>query len=530
MTIATRSRRPTEASDNSVEDRINAGRIDGERPSSKGIRDRAKKTFGSATLPPVLFGLLFLLILSINLFGNGFPIYWHAEEAGKALQLQTGRYNFYHPQLLLRIAAITDFLMPGDSVRDAVIAGRTASALAASIAAIGFGVLVFRRFGWLYGLLTAALVTIMPGVFINAHFYKEDSVLLMGIAVSMLGLQHFDESPTRSRACLLGLTIGLACSAKYIGMIMLIPAAVLLVHRRAGWAGFGLCLAGIFLVFSLVNSTTLLNPANLSRGFMFEIDHVSTGHGGLVWGPLSPRSLLHFWDNSSPAIIAAFLAGAVLSYNHARAMDRIVIFLPLLWLAAVQLSSVSFARYALPAAALCCVAAVWTAALLPPSRAAWKAILVAGIIGGGVLTLRPFAAAAASFVNNPRDRSAAWIRDNLPPTAVIAAEFYAGLPTPQRVLVDPTRAELRQRVSLAVNFGLMSSLEHLRNQGVTHLVVSSAHFARYFDRFATLSGPAQAQRGVYEELFRRTPLHEEAESHETGYIMSSRILIYDITN
>jgi hypothetical protein len=95
-----------------------------------------------------VFFLIFICDCAINSFGLGFSAYWHPDEAGKALQLQSGIYNFYHPQLLLHLTSLANaaFHM-GDSIRGIVLSGRMVSVVATAVATTAFAVLVARRFG-----------------------------------------------------------------------------------------------------------------------------------------------------------------------------------------------------------------------------------------------------------------------------------------------------------------------------------------------------------------------------------------------
>lgn len=467
----------------------------------------------------------------VNLFGITFPIYWHPDEAGKALQLQQGQYNFFHPQLLLRLASLSDAIVPGDSMRHQVLAGRTVSVAAASVAIGTFAVIIARKFGSLWlGASVAVLVAATPSVFINAHFFKEDAVLLMGIAVTMLAMQLVDEIPSRRRVVALGIALGVACSAKYVGVAMIIPVAWLLLSRRVAGLDLGLCLLFAVLVFLAVNNPTIFGPSSLRTGFMSELSHVTESHGGIAWGPLSPRTLLHFWQGVSIPIFIVLLAGLIVHFGKLRVFDAIILVSPFMWLAIAQMSAVSFPRYIMPAAALTSVAAVWAYGMTPPTRSRLKVLMLVGLLLGGVLMVRPITNAALAFVDNPRNRAVAWIRQNLSSDSVIATEFFSGLPTRERVETDSSVDLLPQKVvQRTFHLSGEGSLDRLRQDGVTHIVVSSSHFDRFYDRYAAYSDLALTQKKFYDEIFSTlTPIHEESKYSETDIVLSSRVLVYDI--
>ncbi|CAN5304893.1 hypothetical protein BH10PSE11_BH10PSE11_05980 [soil metagenome] len=489
------------------------------------------REIGTARPLLVLFGALALVGLLVNLIGITFPIYWHPDEAGKAFQLQLGQYNFYHPQLLLRLAYVSDAIVPGDTLRRQILAGRAVSAVAAAVAIGTLGVIVARRFGSLrLGAVAGTLVAATPSVFISAHFFKEDAVLLMGIALTMLAMHQIEERPSRRWVAVLGIALGVACSAKYVGAAMIAPIGWVLLIKRVSWGNIGLCLLCAALVFLAVNNPAIFGQSSLKIGFLAELAHVTGDHGGIVWGPLSPRTLIHFWQGVSTPIVAVLLIGLVAHFGRLKIFDAIVLVSPLMWLAIAQMSAVSFARYIMPAAALTPVAAVWVYGMTPPSRAKLKVLMAAGLLLGGALMARPVTEAALAFLDNPRTRTADWIRENLPTDSVIAAEFFAGIPTPERVSTDSYVGLLPQKViQRSYHMAGEGSLDQLRKSGVTYIVISSSHFARFYDPYAAYSENAVAQKKFYDDIFAKlTPIHEESRYSETDIVLSSRIFVYDI--
>ena len=114
-------------------------------------------------LPFFIFALIFAGACALNAMHVGFPVYWHPDEASKALQIQTGNYNFYHQQLLMRLAMLLHGLLPLDnSSRDIVLAGRFVSVGTTAIATAAFALFVMRRFGIMFGLVTAVLLALTP--------------------------------------------------------------------------------------------------------------------------------------------------------------------------------------------------------------------------------------------------------------------------------------------------------------------------------------------------------------------------------
>lgn len=487
-----------------------------------------------------IFALIFAGTCALNAVQVGFPVYWQPDEVTKALQIQTGDYNFYHPQLLLRLAMILHSLLPLDnSTRDIVLAGRFVSVGASAIAVTAFGVFVMRRFGLAFGIVTAALLALTPTVFLNAHFFKEDAALLMGMAMVMLAIQSVDIHPSPRNVVLLGVAVGLAASAKYIGIIMIVPAVAMLASkriRRIDSLRFLLCAT---VVFAIINSAGIFGSASLKTGLLKEVVHVMTEHDGISWGPRSARTLINFWQSTPAAVIAIWIAGLMFhvwrrrdSFKREPAtmsapamMDSIVLFTPLLLLATAQLSMVAIPRYVLPATVLTLVAAVWITASVFSSiqNRALRALPIVLLALGGAATTGSFLTAFHAFTDDPRVRLGAWIATHLPADARIA--------TAETQAIDRTLPPLPQTVAMPFyHLGMAGSPGTVRALGYTHIVLSSGNFDRFLDPTARLaSGAAIERKRFYEEVFARlTPVHEEPRTIDVDPALGMQLLVYDI--
>lgn len=499
-------------------------------------------------LPFVIFALIFAGACALNAVHVGFPVYWHPDEATKALQIQTGDYNFYHPQLLLRLAMVLHSLLPLDnSTRDIVLAGRFVSIGTSAIAATAFGVFVMRRFGIAFGIVTAVLLALTPTVFLNAHFFKEDATLLMGMAMVMLAIQSVEIRPSPRNIALLGIAVGLAVSAKYIGIIMVVPAVAMLASKRIERID---CLRFLFcatVVFVAINSAGIFGSASLKTGLLKEVVHVITEHDGISWGPRSARTLINFWQSTPAAVIAIWIAGMIfhvwrLRDNFKRGpatkslpamMDSIVLFTPLLLLMTVQLSMVAIPRYVLPATVLTVVAAIWITASAYSSvqDRTLRALPIVLLALGAAAATASFLTALHAFTDDPRVRLRAWIATHLPADARVAAEFFAGLPTAENQAVDRTLPPLPQTITMPFyHLGMAGSPDKLRALGYTHIVLSSGNFDRFLDPTARLtSGAAVERKRFYEEVFAKlAPLHEEPRLIDVDPALGMQLLVYDI--
>jgi hypothetical protein len=490
-------------------------------------------------LPGVLFAAIFAGDLAINLIGIGFPITWHPDELNKALQIQTGNYNFFHPQLLLRLTEFArQFLEPGDALRPLVLAGRFVSATATAAAVTLSGIIVARRFGIIFGLTAAVLVGITPTVFVNAHFFKEDATLLLGCALVLLALQVIEQNPTRKNTLLLGIAIGIACSAKYIGLLMLIPAlAVIGTEQRAA------VIASAAVTFASINVAGFITPLSFVNGIGFEIYHVASSHAGVQSGPLSTAAGKFFLRSTFFLFVLLWLCGlAYVTWNvvfrrpgftggQVSRFEVAFYLTPLLFLVSVQMSMAVLPRYLMPVSAMVTAAAVWTFARFARSRIARPVAAVLLCIGAAA-TIKSFTASASIFADPPRLKLAKWIADNLPPNAKIAADFYSGIPDTNDAEYDRTILRLPQTVMIIspepLDNGL--SIENLRSAGFTHVVTAGGNYNRLFDPARKIVWPAAEKlKRYYEEVSENLRLiHEEPAGTDLDDLFASRLAVYEI--
>lgn len=481
---------------------------------------------------------------ALNTYGIRFPYYWHPDEIGKVDQVRSGVYNFYHPQLMLQLARFArEVTGAADTVRDTMISGRLASAAATAIAIASFATIVARQFGIAFGALTAVLLAITPSVFLNAHYFKEDASLLMGVALTMLCIQNIAANSSTRNLVLLALALGITISAKYVGVFMVAPVIAILIHRvRALQIVYCLVLAAS--VFLLVNGAGIFGRSSLTAGLIYELKHVTTSHGGVEWGPTSSGALKMFMGSAPLLTICLWLTGVGMLVSKwlrpqqtsgtAFSFECILFLTPIVLLIVNQFSMVIAPRYFLVATVLATVGAIWTAASVFSSKtlpaARYAPIIL--IVIAGASTAWSFAAVAGVFRNDPRSELAVWIANNLPKNARIAQDFYSGLPTPDRAARDPAIVTLPQSITMAhFHMGAAGSVAALQAQGYTHMVISSGGFDRFYDPAATLDARANDQKEFFDKVFKTMkPVHEVPRKSNVDPILSSRILVYDLRN
>lgn len=207
--------------------------------------------------------IFFLIAARLFTWHNGFSYRFHPDEITKARQLQSGEYNFYHPQLLFRGAQAMLFLRTGaidgriraDEPRDKLevplynrilLNARTASALFAAGAVVLLAMSAYWQRGSRASRLSetagadsiralaalaavAASLIACPSLLANAHFAKEDAALVFGVSAWVAAGAWFARRPSLGRALLFAAACGLVVSGKWIGGVLSIVGLIVIV-------------------------------------------------------------------------------------------------------------------------------------------------------------------------------------------------------------------------------------------------------------------------------------------------------------
>lgn len=452
---------------------------------------------------------LFAATLTLNTRHNDFPYFYHPDEAEKVRQVMTGDWNFHHPMLLLTatktVVAVRGWKLTEQGV---VEAGRWVSAGCVAAAVVALALLAFVWRGWTASLAAGGALLWHHQLFELAHYMKEDSALLAGVAWTFLAAFLFWRKPGAARAALLGAAVAVAISGKYVGATMLavaLPVLWLAPGRRGSWLGW--FAASLVVVLTVVNLPLLLDLAAFRQSFDREMGLVLHGHGG-------KRTVPHaqYWnvfrDNTTPVIwvlLAVFLAGRWRERRALALPEWLVLAFPFLFALALSFSPKSNDRYFLPVTAaftlLAAVGVVDVARLLTrwlPLRWALAGVAAALVAG----QLRSWLRYDAAFRSDDHAALLAWVR-LLPPEAVISKDSRVQLPDPRRPEDARRFASLPQRIMggrFAADHGTVAEQ---RARGVTHVAISRSDYERFF-----LPG-LRPRAGEEKEFARRRAFYEE---------------------
>ncbi len=537
-----------------------------------GRRDR----FAGMALDGVLLAALFTLSMWLNGLHADFPPDYHPDEPSKARQVLSHDFNFNHPHLLLTATrGLNEILGPNQTTLDAALSprdawrdhhqtivrnGRWVSAAFAALAACALALAAGLHYDRLAGAAAGLMVALNHGLITRAHYMKEDTALLLGLAVMMLGLSW----AWRRRGCggwaaaaLLGLGGGLAAAGKYVGFV---PAAAGILWFMAGpfmgrwWhrlIGGLLALAVGFAVFCAANFEGVFPFDPMRRGFDREWRHVTTEHVGLVSdgvGRYAVDVIRH--ETTWPALlgVVAFVIGRALRGRRPDAIDWTLLLFPLAYAFLITRSAVQFDRYFLPTVVFVQAlggvgwvvlgrevlrwVSVWRArpseVTQPPRRA--HAVLC-GIV---VLVLWPGAwaswACVRQFGDDGRDRLARWLAENLEAERgrpYVVADAYAKVD--YRALREAGHRTGRRTLDFR-----RYTLDDLREAGVTHVIACNLNYDRYLTehRNPAPGGEEAYHRAVdnYRRLFTETNIvWQNQPSRRMPYYVNPTVTVFELT-
>ena len=466
---------------------------------------------------------LFAATLALNLRHRDFAWYYHSDEGSKIEQVVSGKWNFNHPMLLLRVAKTAlDLSGAPRDPQSVVEIGRAVSATFTALAVVAFSLFAYQWRGWLAALAAGGSLLFSHQLFELSHYLKEDTALLFGLSLSLLALGLFEEKPSLANAAWMGAACALAISGKYIGAVVLFATGPTLLkanqkNRRAAF------IAGLVVVLLIVNWPLISNFHTFQSSFARETTFVVEGQKG------STRSIPHaqYWnifiDNTTPAIwllVILFIAARWGGWTAITLTRWHAVAFPFFYALMLSFSPKSNDRYFLPATAMFTV----LAALAVPDVARlfhrkWAAPLAALAL---VLSQLPsWLRYERAFQQDDSRELQTWCREKLPADAVIAKDSRIWLPNPKKPDGVPAGA-IPQKVVPSKFAADLGSLDEMRAKGITHVAVSESDYGRFFLKsLQPKKGEEEGfarRRAFYDNLFRECRMVFERERGTVIYL------------
>ena len=467
---------------------------------------------------------------------------YHPDERDKARQVAGNARNFNHPLLMLNTTqGVTDALGVSKDQQQVVVWGRRINAGFAATAVLALGWAAYFLQGRMAMLAVSLLTGLNHDLLIYAHHFKEDVALVMGLSVFAMTLALHSKRASWFSALCLGVGCGLAVSGKYVGLVT-VPLALLVLsweclqatvapigaslrprRRDVGWRLLRLPIFVLALsaTLSIIHRRVFHSWDAFVNSFAREFNHGLTEHSGLT----SARPNLYWIEalglHLSPMILG--LAGLfVLMLIACRRPPRgswRMLALSLLMLGVVLMCPIPFHRYLLPVLVLSTFLAglgwamAWQWSLDQPH----PGIRRPGQIGLVLLSLvlvfmqgRLCLNYLDQILEDSRMRLEAWMMENGPEGSRIVQDFYGGLPVMNNLGgKDPTLPRWEVRLP-GVHAASAGSLAQLRRQGYTHVIVCELAYSRYFNPYLrpipSHQEEVQRHRQFYEDLFREGQL------------------------
>jgi 4-amino-4-deoxy-L-arabinose transferase-like glycosyltransferase len=426
---------------------------------------------------------------------SDFPWFYHPDEHKKVRQLIEGDYNFNHPMLLLWSTDLAQRLTGTPPEQQAVVElGRHVSAFFSTAAIVCFALLAYWKAGWAAMLLTSLLLLPHQQVFELSHYLKEDTALMFGCAGTALALVLYRKFPGLLSLCLLGLAVGLATSAKYIGALLILPALFGVWssgERRGRWWRLLILAGAVVATILVVNFPALERLAVFSSSLQREWSFVIEGNRNVT------RSVPHliylnvFVDNTTP-ILWLMLLLACWAFWRLRSRlkfdDYALIGIPLAYFILLSCSPKTNDRYFLPITGfiylLASIGFVQAVRLLNNRfrGSRWISIvaLVVAFVAVGWETAAVFPYYRA-FSTDDRREMWRWLEQLATSDLLVVADEAAKLR--QLLEQSPGQRSIRllnqEKARYAADYG---TIETLRREGVRYVVVARTDYGRFFLR------------------------------------------------
>jgi hypothetical protein len=459
--------------------------------------------FMTLSRPTLLRGILlflpalaaFLTVLFLGLQDNRSPVYYHNDEPSKVDQVTRGYLNFRHPLLMVRTVDAASALFLSKPLDGQAVAelGRTLSATAMAGAVALLVLLATQLRGFLAGGITAVLLVTWAPILENAHYFKEDSWFLLGLALVLAAASRFESHPSRANALLLGIACALAASSKYIGILFL-PIVLF-------WAGAQLpcrdrkrmllsMLAAFVLVALLINYPILTRWTAFQPEFDRELYFTLDGHYGV--GMATPhlifaRKLGDLIHSSIWFFAELALLGFIMLPAARKRLPWLAFLLLLAYLGSLSFSAKYSDRYLIPAGAL----VLWLAGLglggvcQMAGHFLKRGGVVASLVlaAGGLAVMLPAnlamsRAVLTDFTVDDRIDLVRWMNQNLAPGG-IAMDEMVQLDTVMHTAAPEELA--RYPVEKSFFSADLGTPDQLRARGIRYVLISRDVYHRYAD-------------------------------------------------
>jgi hypothetical protein len=425
---------------------------------------------------------LFVAVLVLDTRQNEFPYFYYPDEPAEVDQVVTSHWNYHDPMLLLSATkAVAGIMRLPSREQSIVVAGRWVSAAFTAVAVVAFALLAYAWRGWTASFGTGLSLMLHHQLCELGHFMTDDPALLMGVALTFLTAYAFWFKPNGWWALLLGVSVALAISGKYVGIAVLGIAVPVLLRagergeRKRRWIYFAGALAITLLA---VNLPLLPHFGMIRESLGREIQSAAQGQRGVpharYWGI--------FRDNSTlvmRVLLIVFLAARWRERRRLPLVIWLLIAFPFACTLALSFWSKSNYRYFLPVSA--CLTFLAALGVLDAAKylSKWMQYrwALAGTAAALVISQIPgWMTCETAFERDDNADLLEWVKTEAPADAVIAKDSNVQLPAPGDSKDEARFGPLTQKVLSERYAADVGSIEKMRALGVTLVAVSNSDY------------------------------------------------------
>jgi MFS family permease len=262
----------------------------------------------------------------------------------------------------------------------------------------------------------------------NGRLVLPDQLQLALVLAAMIGILIYDRTRARSWLVAVGVLAGLAAGTKYLGGLVMVPAAMsVLLEWRRGWTraatDVGMLLGGALVGLVASVPAVILHPHDVIAGIQFQFGHQAGGHLGY---DLGSNGWWYYLTQGLPGnwgwvMTALSLAGLILVAARGTRGQRLVLVFVVLVFAVLGSSKIQFPHYIV---------------LIVPMMAAFAAIFVTWASGhlqrwgGPLLTLALPVVLVVGLVPTVADDLRVVRSASAPNTELVADRVVGNLPGP----------------------------------------------------------------------------------------------------
>ncbi|TMF01912.1 MAG: glycosyltransferase family 39 protein [Chloroflexi bacterium] len=317
------------------------------------------------------------------------------------------------------------------------------------------------------GLIAALLTAITYLLARDAHFGVNDALVTLLATLGLVFCVRVAQGGSRGDYFMAGTLAGLAFAAKYHGIALLAPLVLAHVSRSAPRRARDLALAvGACLAAAVVGFPSLVTESGRVLQDIYLHLYLAAVGG---YDGLDPAGGYVFYARTLVTglgwlLLAASVAGVVLSIRRRDWSSIVVVSLPAVLLAVLGAQQLYFARFLLPALPALLVEAALALETLAGVRPA--AGLAAALLVGAPSLVDTLRFDVLLSREDTRTLARSWIESNLPPLAIVAVDSAP---------LGPSLSSQSSRQVLVANEWSLFDLtaDDYRARGVEYVVASS---------------------------------------------------------